>query len=67
MSVEAVQERLICETEVAVTVKAPGAVGGIVSGVGPTFEAGAVRELQPVSAMTRHRAKKNAKGKSGRI
>ena len=31
MSVEAVQERLICEDEVAVAVKFAGAVGGVVS------------------------------------
>lgn len=37
LSVEAVQERLICVAKVAVAVKPAGAVGGVVSGV-PTVE-----------------------------
>jgi hypothetical protein len=55
LSVEAVQERLIWELDTAVTVKFPGAVGGVVSGGGAEEV-----ELQPVIRGTKHRAKNAA-------
>ena len=54
LSVEAVQERLICAVETAVTVRLPGALGGVVSG------GGTEDVLQPLTAKTRHKAESAA-------
>lgn len=60
LSVEAVQERLICVVDAAVTIKLPGAVGGVVSGGGEE------ELLQPVITRAKHRDKIMAQKKSGR-
>ena len=58
MSVDAVQESVICVSEAAVAVSPDGAEGATVSGGGEGLEE---VELQPISKKVRHRAKTAAR------